>query len=226
LCRFGNINSGGDPLPPGENSKNKKKLPGFMEVVQTTWSTVDKAADPLFTLDAKLKATAKALRSWGQRKQSHCALLFQIANEVILRFDEASETRELSDGERRLRAFLKGKCLSLASLKRTRLRQRARIRDLQEGDANSKYFHMKANARCRKHLIPILRRDDRTAMATSDKLDLATEYFTEILGSAPARQNLLNLNEVNLPTLTAAQANALEAPFSHDEVRNMHNCRA
>jgi hypothetical protein len=57
-------------------------------------------------------ATAKALRSWGQRKQGQFALLFQIANEVILRLDEARERRRLSDGERNLRAFLNGKCLA------------------------------------------------------------------------------------------------------------------
>jgi hypothetical protein len=115
--------------------------------MQAAWMGVQPSADPLRTINEKFRATAKALRSWGQRKQSHFALLFQIANEVILRFDEASEKRSLSDGERRLRAFLKGKCLALASLERTRLRQQARVRDLQEGDANSKYFHMKANAR-------------------------------------------------------------------------------
>jgi hypothetical protein len=107
-----------------------------LEVVQNAWGAVPASGDPLCTIDAKLSATAKALRSWGQRKQSQFELLFQIANEVILRFDEAREFRNLSDGERRLRAFLKGKCLAFASLERTRLRQRARIRDIREGDAN------------------------------------------------------------------------------------------
>jgi exonuclease III len=136
------------------------KLPGFFEVVQSSWSSVAHDGDPLRVFDAKLTATAKALRSWGQKKQSQMGLLFQVANEVILRLDEAREHRSLSDDERKLRAFLKGKCLALASLERTRLRQRARVRDIREGNANSKYFHMKANARRRKHLIPILRHEN------------------------------------------------------------------
>ena len=72
-------------------------------------------------------------------------LQFQIANELILRLDGAREFRSLSREERLLKAFLKGKCLALASLERIRLCQRDRVRDLKEGDANSKYFHMKAN---------------------------------------------------------------------------------
>jgi hypothetical protein len=137
-------------------------------------------------------------------------MLFQIANEVILRFDEASEKRSLSDGERRLRAFLKGKCLALASLERTRLRQRARVRDLQEGDANSKYFHMKANARRRKHLISI-----------ADKLELATDYFSEVIGSAASPQRALNLEELELPALSATQSTMVEAPFTREEIRKV-----
>jgi hypothetical protein len=50
--------------------------------------------------------------------QSRNSLLFQVANEVILRFDEAMETRQLSPDERKLRSFLKGRCLALASLER------------------------------------------------------------------------------------------------------------
>jgi hypothetical protein len=197
------------------------KFPGFMEVVQNSWASAEPDGDPLKKLDAKLTATAKALRSWGQRKQSHLSLLFQIANEVILRLDEARELRPLSDGERRLRAFLKGKCLALASLERTRLRQRARIRDIREGDANSKYFHMKANARRRKHMIPILRHNDQTATSIDDKLELASEYFAGIFGSVAVRNPALNLNAVNLPSLSAIQARELEAPFSREEVRKV-----
>jgi hypothetical protein len=81
----------------------------------------------VLSFDAKLRRTAKRLRQWGQRQQSALSLLFQIANEVLLRLDSAMEDRQLSDAERRLRAFLKGKRLALASLERVRLRQRARV---------------------------------------------------------------------------------------------------
>jgi hypothetical protein len=46
------------------------KLPGYSETVQAAWSSVSNFADPLRLLEEKLKATAKELRSWGQRKQS------------------------------------------------------------------------------------------------------------------------------------------------------------
>jgi hypothetical protein len=153
--------------------------------------------------------------------QSRNSLLFQVANEVILRFDEAMETRQLSPDERKLRSFLKGRCLALASLERVRLRQRARIRDLQEGDANTKYFHMKANSRRRRNLIPVLRSGERVAASISDKLALAHDHFQNIMGSVPTRGRLLNLGRLNLRHLSADDARALEAPFSREEVKQV-----
>ena len=97
------------------------KLPGFMETVKAPWEEQVSSNDPLKIFSVKLQQTAKALRSWGQRKQSHMTTLFQIANELILRLDGAQEIRSLSEEEHKLKAFFKGKCLALASLERVRL---------------------------------------------------------------------------------------------------------
>ncbi|KAM0846028.1 hypothetical protein ACQ4PT_055961 [Festuca glaucescens] len=91
-------------------------LPGFQDVVKAAWEPEVEANDPLLVFDAKLRQTAKALRQRGQRTQSSNALLFQVANEVILRLDGAMEARQLTSEKRRLRSFLKrqmsGPCFS------------------------------------------------------------------------------------------------------------------
>ena len=141
------------------------KLPGFLDVVKDAWAPEVPGSDPMKILNTKLHRTSKALRSWGQRSMSQLTLQFQVASEVILRLDSGQERCPLSSEEKTMRAFLRGKCLAFASLERVRLRQRARVRDLREGDANSRYFHMKANGHRRKHLIPYLKHGDRTATA-------------------------------------------------------------
>jgi hypothetical protein len=55
-------------------------------------------------------------------KKSDFMLLFQVANEVILRLDKDREHRTLSAEETKLCAFLKGKCLAMALPERTQLR--------------------------------------------------------------------------------------------------------
>jgi hypothetical protein len=52
-----------------------------------------------------------------------------------------------------LRDELKGHSLGLASLARTIARHRSRIRYLEEGDANTKFFHLQACHRSRKNVF-------------------------------------------------------------------------
>lgn len=197
------------------------RIPGFKEEVAKAWHWQGEvnAADPLLVLDLKLRNTAKALRSWGQRKQSALLLLLQVAHEIILWLDCAQEVWALFPDERRLRAFLKGRCLALASLEHVRLRQRSRVRDLSEGDANSKYFHMKANGRRRKQLVPVLRNGDRVAYSVHDKLKLALEHFSSTMGMPGAHTRRMAIDRLPLPRLSGQEAAALEQPFSADENR-------
>ena len=65
-----------------------------------------------------------------------------MARELIAQLDAAQETRMLTDDELSLRGELKCRSLGLASLARTIARHRSRIRYLEEGDANTKIFHL------------------------------------------------------------------------------------
>jgi hypothetical protein len=76
-----------------------------------------------------------------------------MALRIILRLDVAQESRALSHEELDLRKRLKRRVISLAVLDRARKRQCARIKNVKEGDANTKFFHSKVNARRRKNFI-------------------------------------------------------------------------
>lgn len=193
------------------------KLPGFMDVVKAAWKEEVSANDPMVIL----QRMAKALRSWGQRKQSFMIFQFQIANELILRFDSSQEHRPLSEEERRLKAFLKGKCLALASLERVRLCQRAKVRDLQEGDANTKYFHIKANGHRRKHQIPFLRNGQRTVSALEDKLELVRDFCSGLMGTPARLEASLKLDQLNIHCLSPDLANGLEATGTDTEAKQV-----
>lgn len=69
-----------------------------------------------------------------------------MALEVILRLDIAQESRQLSQAELNLRRGLKDRVMGLSIIERARKRQASRITNLKEGDANTKYFHLKMNA--------------------------------------------------------------------------------
>jgi hypothetical protein len=76
-----------------------------------------------------------------------------VGQEIILRLDLAQESRQLTLGERELRSTLKARAVGLAVISRIRMRQRARIKWLKLGDANTKFFHSRAAHRKQKNTI-------------------------------------------------------------------------
>lgn len=84
-------------------------------------------------------------------------LHLHMALEVILLLDLAQESRQLNQAELRLRRGLKDRILGLAIVERARKKQASRVTYLKEGDANTKFFHIKMNARRRKNFIQRLR---------------------------------------------------------------------
>ena len=129
------------------------KLPSFNEVVASSWAEPIAHSEPCHVLYHKLARAAKSLRRWGRSFSSNAKLQLHMALEVILRLDEAQDFRPLSPEESDIRKRLKQRVVSLAAIERSRKRQCAHMRNLKDGDANTKYFHMKINARRRKNFI-------------------------------------------------------------------------
>ena len=97
---------------------------------------------------------AKALKLWKKQNIGDLRLRLQVAREVIHRLDIAQETRMLSDDERGLRKWLKEKVTDLTSLENAHARRHARMTWIKLSDTNTKFFHIKSNAKIRKKFIP------------------------------------------------------------------------
>jgi hypothetical protein len=77
--------------------------------------------------------------------------------------------------------------LGLSSLERTVSRQRARTRYLEEGDANTHFFHLQACHRRYKNYLPLIMHNGRTFSADEAKADLVFSYYNDILGKCFSR---------------------------------------
>jgi hypothetical protein len=185
-----------------------------MEVVQQAWSCSLSNIDACRVLDFKLRRTAKALKSWSMKNVGSVRLQLFMAREIIAQLDLAQESRELSDEECELRQELKQKSLGLASLARTIARHRSRIRFLEEGDANTKYFHLQACHRNRKNLIPSIQHEGQYFSAEEAKQELVYNYYNAILGTPFARSHALHLEGL-LPQLDLS---GIDACFSEEEI--------
>lgn len=88
-------------------------------MVAAAWTCPLQEADTFRRLDYKLRAVAKALKSWSARRIGGIRFQLAAARAIVLELDRAQEFRPLSDEERELRNELKGATLGLSSLART-----------------------------------------------------------------------------------------------------------
>lgn len=116
---------------------------------------------------------------------------------------------------------MKLQCLGLASLERTIARQRSRVRELREGDANTKYFHLKARGRRRRNHIVSIRNGTVTAFSHNDKADIFHDHFTSVMGCVEdePRTATINLAALNVPSQDMPN---LTAPFTEEEGMGCH----
>jgi hypothetical protein len=93
---------------------------------------------------------------------------------------------------------MKIKCLGLSSLERTMGRERSRIRQLREGDANTAYFHLIARGRKRKNYIPALAVDGHT-ITDHVGTELAIHaHFSNIFGTAHSSGSSITFSSLGI----------------------------
>jgi hypothetical protein len=191
------------------------KLGGFQEAVAASWSSVLAGSCPLVTLSSKLKATAKGLQSWSDKKVGNVQSQWWLVKEILHQLEIAQVSRALVENEVWLKNTLKKHCLALSSLRRTIARLRSRISWIKDGDANSALFHAHARYRKGKNLITKITDAAGNTFTTHD--DIADQFFGFFNGLWDLEeQNIsIDLDDLGVPSFDLA---ALDAPFSEEEV--------
>jgi hypothetical protein len=138
-----------------------------------------------------------------------------MAQEIILRLDEAQDFRGLSSAEASLRSELKKRILGWLVIEKARKKQCARISYVKEGDANTCFFHLRANGRRRKNFIQKLQEGPHCFFKHSDKHRLIQEHFEKAMSAPLPRTRDFSWTDLALP---AVDLSSLDRPFTDSEV--------
>ncbi len=131
--------------------------------------------------------------------------------------DTAEELRSLSLEECTLRPRLKVRFEELCLLEEIKWKQRSRVQWLKAGDANTKFFHIKANRRRSQNFISQLS-DGSALLSPQDSIAAhLRSFFTDLLGTEPSSAAPLDLDW--LYSHEDLDLSCLHTPFSEEEVR-------
>jgi hypothetical protein len=111
----------------------------------------------------------------------------------------------------------------LAKLRRdeeSKWAQRAKVKHVQEGGDNTKYFHLVANGKHRRKRIFQLEQEEGTIMGQENLKNYITEYYKNLFGPpAPITCVMVESMTHDIKQLSAEENAILIADFNEEEVK-------
>jgi mannosylglycoprotein endo-beta-mannosidase len=193
---------------------------GFCEMVSQVWQNTLVLGLPIDRWQMKIRRLRQHLRGWakhvsGVYKKEKITLLNKLDE-----LDKKVEHTLLNDSERDLKHVLNERLAELLREEELKWYQRAKVKHLLEGDANTKYYHLLANGRHRKPRIFQAEDDDNILTGDAQLKEHITSYYKTIFG--PSEDSLLSLDESrieDIPQVSDLENEFLTKPFMQEEVR-------
>jgi hypothetical protein len=134
--------------------------------------------------------------------------------------DKKAETSILNDLELNLKHVLNERLVELLREEELKWYQRAKVKHLLEGDANTKYYHLLANGRHRKTHIFRLEDGNNIISGDAQLKKHITNYYKNLFG--PSGNSSIMMDELQTddnPQVSDLENEYLVADFSQAEVR-------
>ena len=192
---------------------------GFYDMVAAEWAAVPSGNSPIDTWQKKIRHLRRYFRGWAKNLSGKYKLEKERLLNIIDFLDIKAETCPLSNAERAELKLANEKLNKLRRDEETKWAQRAKVKFVQEGGNNTKYFHLIANGKHRKKKIFQLEQDEGTIVGEENLKVFITEYYKKLFGEP--QQSLVSLMEDmnnDIPQLSADENELLVKDYSMEEV--------
>ena len=194
---------------------------GFVDMVKEIWLSVDEGNTSLERRQAKIRRLRQFLRGWakqtsGTYKKEKKALL-----EKLDLLDKKAESTLLTQEELNAKHYMRNRLACLLREEEIKWYQRAKTKDILEGDSNTKYFHLVANGKHRKTRIYQLQDGDHIINGDANLKAHITTYYKGLFG--PPDESSLTLDESligDIPQVSSLENNALVNEFTEKEIKD------
>ena len=193
---------------------------GFCEMVTNVRQGAQADGSPIQRWQAKIRRLRQYLKGWakdvsGAYKKEKTTILNKLDE-----LDRKAEMSVLTNSELDLKYVLNNRLAELLREEELKWYQRAKVKHLLEGDANTKYYHLLANGRHRKtHIFQL---EDGNNIISDDAQLKAhiTNYYKNLFG--PPENSLIMLDEsqtFDIPQVSDLENEYLTDTFTQEEVR-------
>jgi hypothetical protein len=181
---------------------------GFYDMIAVEWAAGAIGKIPIQTWQNKIRHLRCILRGWAKNLSEK----YERENERLLvtidAFDIKAESLPLSPDERNELKMANEKLNKLRSDEEIKWAQSAKVKFIQEGGDNTKYFHLIENERHRKNKIFQLEQEEGTIVGHENLKVYITEYYKKLFGSpAPSSVTLDEGRIDDIPQLSPTENN-------------------
>jgi hypothetical protein len=193
---------------------------GFYDMVANIWRSENSGSSPLQRWQSKIRRLRQHLRGWASNMAGSYKKEKNTRMGLLQDLDKKAEIDRLYDHDIDLKHYLKERLVSLLREEEIKWYERAKVKTLLEGDANTRFFHLVANGKHHKQHIYRLE-DDNCVVVSSGHLKFhITSYYKNLFGVPEQTEITLMEDQIHdIPQVSDEENEILIPEFTENEVR-------
>ncbi|WVZ95111.1 hypothetical protein U9M48_040913 [Paspalum notatum var. saurae] len=193
---------------------------GFFDMVKEVWTSTSSGTTPMDRWQAKIRRLRQHLRGWAKNVRGAYKKEKKFLLDKLDELDKKSKHTHLDQNELNFKHALHEKVSQLLREEEIKWYQRAKVKNLLEGDANTKYFHLVANGKHRKTRIFGLEQEEGNIVGDVEIRKYITDYYKKLFGHPESSDVVLDENWTDdIPQVSQEENELITAPFTSEEVR-------